>query len=489
MSVSCKRSLETTINYAAKRRKLKHTSFQLIQKLINSTKGEAIQALHMVFENNSFSFETQYFKNISGKFISYLNLEGYSFIGYGNSKAASRSSASKTALLFLFDDLRNDYNELVTDPIIVNTIEVSDSKNDLPDIIASLVLNKYDIIRDQFNKKLPWFKIIAGIVMIQENDYDNGKVLVISTGTKCIEPKNISMNGVVILDSHAEILSRRAFQYFLYSQLKNYENDSDSVLLKTDNGKYELKKNINLYLFVNSAPCGDCRIFAVSGKDNCGDKHPNRASRGMLRIKLDGGNSTVPINNYTKYEKDRLMIMSCSDKLLKMNVLGIQGSLLSKFIKPIYMTGIVIGDLFHKSHLSRALYGRIGGKRFIEPFYVNNILVYGITKELSIIRKCPKINVNWIYGESVEIMNSTTGKTVTEGISRLSKYSLFEKFIHFLKKDTSINDINETYDYFKKTSKDYQNAKEIFYNSLESKNLGKWIRREYSFDHFYLKLD
>jgi hypothetical protein len=75
---------------------------------------------------------------------------------------------------------------------------------------------------------------------------------------------------------------------------------------------------------------------------------------------------------------ERLLTMSCSDKLCRWNFIGLQGeekkrklfkfsnffvfiigALLSTLIEPIYYTSIVIGSLYHSEHIRRALFARI----------------------------------------------------------------------------------------------------------------------------------
>ena len=52
--------------------------------------------------------------------------------------------------------------------------------------------------------------------------------------------------------------------------------------------------------------------------------------------------------------------MSCSDKFARWNILGIQGSLLSNFLlEPLYLSTIIVGELFHEESLKRALLDRI----------------------------------------------------------------------------------------------------------------------------------
>ncbi len=93
---------------------------------------------------------------------------------------------------------------------------------------------------------------------------------------------------------------------------------------------------------------------------------PQDSSRGMLRSKIECGMGTVPINPRVLVQTwdgvmsgDRLLTMACSDKILRWNVLGVQGALLTHLVRPIYLKSVTVGSKFHPGHMKRAHYERI----------------------------------------------------------------------------------------------------------------------------------
>ena len=384
-----------------------------------------------------------------------------------------------------------------------------------PDRVAALVHEKYSQLSCDLSIAQPGRKVVAGFVMTSPN-CPNPTVVAIGTGTRCIEGDKLSLEGTVVHDSHAEVVARRSLMRFMYRQLHSHYQKGASIFVPSSvqPGKLDVKKGVEFHLYISTAPCGDGAQFSRGEGDESereavpvGHAHcPTMKTKqqGLLRTKMEGGQGTIPIKESGSIQTwdgiqlgGQLRTMSCSDKVCRWNVVGVQGALLTHLITPVYMSSLILGSLHHHGHLSRAVCCRVGGLVSLPPGYrVNHPHLCGVTGGDKMKRHTEKTNnfsVNWCEGdEGAELIDGGTGRPVSPstpttpiGQSRITKSHLFGEFrkVCMLSKREDLMD-HTVYKNAKESSEEYNVSKKKLFAELQDKGFGQWMKKPSEVDLF-----
>ena len=94
---------------------------------------------------------------------------------------------------------------------------------------------------------------------------DSFEIVALGTGTKCLGQNEISLQGDLVHDSHAEVIAKRALVLYLMDELEKTFNDKteDSILVKTETNNVRLHENYELYFYSSFPPCGDATIAPI----------------------------------------------------------------------------------------------------------------------------------------------------------------------------------------------------------------------------------
>ncbi|KIM45922.1 hypothetical protein M413DRAFT_23732 [Hebeloma cylindrosporum] len=287
--------------------------------------------------------------------------------------------------------------------------------------------------------------ILASFFLVRHDDAHSGsggeiKVISLATGTKCLPVQRLSSSrGEVVHDSHAEVLARRcALRWFLeeISRVHSQEGPcgTSSWIIRRSNGKYALQEGVKLNLYISTVPCGDASmqlLASVQDEDMAALKNSSvfpdlcatAASRGRDNYARLGVLRTKP----GRADSPPTSCMSCSDKIARWNVLGIQGALGSWFLEPLYIDTVIIGEVpldaqpSVKGDCERGLWKRLGNIQGLpEGFSVNE----------------PEIHFTSIpFAHSRSVLGSST--SCNESLCWTSDSNNFEVIINGFKRGVS----------------------------------------------------
>eukprot|EP00064_Thunnus_orientalis_P021961 superscaffoldBa00007000_g22133 len=318
-------------------------------------------------------------------FVMVVRVEGRVFEGCGHSKRLAKAQAAAAALQSL-------YNISLGPEKKVMGLQGSRAKDQLPQFFAEsifhLVREKYTELTDScFSTSHARHKVLAAIVMTRGFDLRSAQVVSLATGTKCLDLDGVIDRGCTVSDCHAEVVSRRALVRFLYAQLelllcKPADVEEQSILVPNKScGGFQLRDGVLFHMYVSSSPCGDARL-------NCPYEttatYQSRRFRCHLRMKVDGGEGTLPVTARRANQMwdgsssgKPLVTMSCTDKMAKWSVVGLQGALLSHLLEPVYLHSLTVGTLSHTGHLGRAMARRLAPIKHLPFPYRRQQLLLG----------------------------------------------------------------------------------------------------------------
>ena len=226
--------------------------------------------------------------------------------------------------------------------------------------IQQLILNTFNTIGKSGKPAKDQFTVLAGLVV-------SDQVVALGTGLSCRNHLQLSDQGDIVNDCHAEVLCIRSFRAFLYHQMFAAIKSENSILEWNPSAAYpfRLVKGLELDLYISQAPCGDASMNILEDRQSEQEIFDNRNNVLNAQNMNNSVNQLLPNENISgivyrgrmdysirgvartkpgRIDSIPTLSMSCSDKILLWSMIGVSGSLLSLLIEPIYISSISVAD-------------------------------------------------------------------------------------------------------------------------------------------------
>lgn len=327
---------------------------------------------------------------------------------------------------------------------------------------------------------------LATIILSENNHFT---CVALGTGTKTIP----TTSQFVVSDCHAEVICKRSFTRYLYTQINLHQQNLDSIFaIAKDTGKLKLKPGIQFHMYISQAMCGDASMSylidsqtaetnetfeILKKKQKLVHSYTTNFRDGIILRGRSDFNSLGKLRTKPgRIDSEPTFNMSCTDKLLKWCKLGLQGSLLDLLIHPIFPTSLIVASGWTEKDQER-FQSRLN-------LINSNLIIHDLKSDLfefsrnnassrDPLSKPSDQSICWFKNGSVQVLvqgrkQGFNSKALEKAKSYLCRADIFETF----KNITDSTYSNLDYHQVKLQSTDYIKKRNEFYILV-----GGWIQK------------